>query len=52
MELSIVVPCYNESKSVNEFYDSISSLLSLNKISYELIMVDDGSSDDTLERLK
>ncbi len=51
MKLSVVVPCYNEALSLNEFYDSLSLALKENKISYELIMVDDGSSDDTYQKL-
>ncbi len=51
MKLSIVVPCYNEGLSLNEFYSSLSSALKDNKISYELIMVDDGSTDDTYKKL-
>ena len=51
MKLSVVVPCYNEALSLNEFYDSLSLALKENKISYELIMVDDGSCDDTYQKL-
>lgn len=52
MELSVVVPCYNESETLDEFYESISDALKKEKITYELIMVDDGSSDSTMEKLE
>lgn len=51
MKLSVVVPCYNEGESVNEFYDVFSNTFKNKKISYELIMVDDGSTDATHEKL-
>ena len=52
MNLSVIVPCYNEVQSLIEFHDQISDVLKRNKIDYELIMVDDGSSDGTMETLK
>ena len=47
MQLSVISPCYNEGKSVKEFCLRLKKVLSNKKISYELIMIDDGSSDDT-----
>lgn len=45
MKISIVVPIYNEEENVNALYSAISrSMLQMN-CDYELIMVDDGSSD-------
>lgn len=52
MKLSVVVPCYNEKDSLEKFYDSLTKKIKEEKISYELVMVDDGSSDDTLNILK
>lgn len=52
MKLSVVVPCYNEKDSLEEFYESLTKKIKEEKISYELVMVDDGSSDDTLNILK
>lgn len=52
MKLSVVVPCYNEKDSLEEFYDSLTKKIKEEKISYELVMVDDGSNDDTLNILK
>lgn len=47
MKLSVVVPCYNEGKSINEFYEKLKNTLEERKLSHEIIMIDDGSSDDT-----
>lgn len=52
MELSVVVPCYNESQTLEEFYTSVCTALKKEKITYELIMVDDGSCDNTMEILE
>lgn len=52
MQLSIVVPCYNEAPTLEEFYDMTTNFLVDEKMKYELIMVDDGSTDDTFIKLK
>lgn len=52
MTLSVVVPCYNESESVDEFHKKITEVLKKEKLTYELIYVDDGSYDDTERKLK
>lgn len=56
MKLSIVIPCYNESKVISETFSRISALAGRwrdeSLISdYELIFVDDGSTDDTFDQL-
>ena len=50
--LSIIVPCYNEQEALPLFYDEISKVLKKLKENYELILVNDGSSDNTLEVMK
>ena len=45
VEISIVVPIYNEQDNVEAVYSAISSALRAMGCSYEIIMVDDGSSD-------
>lgn len=50
--LSIIVPCYNEQESVPLFYHEITEVLSQMPCSYELIFINDGSRDGTLEELK
>ena len=50
--LSIVVPCYNESKLIDKTISSISISLKYNHISnYEIILVDDKSNDGTVTKL-
>lgn len=50
--ISVVVPCYNEQDTVKGFYDACVSVLESSGYSFEIIFVDDGSSDATAERLK
>jgi glycosyltransferase involved in cell wall biosynthesis len=50
--ISAVVPAFNEEESINEFYKVLSAnLVKLDK-NYEIVFVDDGSTDYTLELLK
>jgi glycosyltransferase involved in cell wall biosynthesis len=50
--LSLVIAVYNEEECVEELYSTVSSVMrSLGK-SYEILFVDDGSKDSTLELLK
>lgn len=45
--LSIVIPSYNEEKNVSLIYKEIVKNIDKNRYSYELIFVNDGSSDST-----
>ena len=47
MDLSVVVPVYNEELSVRPLYEAISKALNKLNLSYEILFVDDGSSDNT-----
>ncbi|SEA29590.1 glycosyltransferase family 2 protein [Psychroflexus halocasei] len=47
MQLSIVIPLLNEDESINELFDWIHQVMQKNKFSYELIFVDDGSTDNS-----
>jgi len=49
--LSIVVPMYNESENVWLFYERLKKVLDQIGESYEIICVNDGSTDDTIEKL-
>jgi glycosyltransferase involved in cell wall biosynthesis len=51
MDLSIVVPLYNEVESLPELSDWINRVLTSNKLSYELILVDDGSTDGSWDQI-
>ena len=47
MDLSIVIPLYNESESIDELNTLINSVLCNLNIDYELIYIDDGSTDNS-----
>ena len=47
MELSIVIPLLNENESIEELHQWISSSLDKHKYKYEIIFVDDGSTDNS-----
>ncbi len=49
MDLSIVIPFYNEEDSIKPLYDAVTDAMSELPYSYELILVDDGSKDNTLK---
>lgn len=44
-EVSVVVPVYNEEESLAELYEKIRGVLEKNNYTFELIFVDDGSTD-------
>lgn len=52
MDLSIVVPIYNEEESITFLYERVTSALANTALVYELILVDDGSSDRSFLLLK
>jgi len=52
VELSIVVPVYNEEKAIQGFLEKLKDVLKNVKVSHEIIAVDDASSDKTYDRLK
>ena len=47
IDISIVVPLFNEEESLPELSQWIARVMSLNKFSYQLILVDDGSTDSS-----
>jgi len=51
-KLSIIVPCFNEEESIPYFYDEVKKVTKNMDIKLELIFVDDGSRDKTLEVIK
>jgi len=52
MDISIVIPLLNEEESINELFDWIARVMQSNRFSYEVIYVDDGSTDNSFRVLK
>lgn len=52
MDISIVIPAYNEEKNVEILYKKIKTVLDRLNKKYEIIYIDDGSTDDTFNVLK
>jgi polyisoprenyl-phosphate glycosyltransferase len=50
-ELSIVTPAFNEAAGIDRFFERLSRVLERLALSYEIVLVNDGSTDDTLARL-
>ena len=48
--LSIVVPCFNEEETVDIYYEAATKVLNTMDLEYEIIFVNDGSKDRTLEK--
>lgn len=47
MDLSIIIPLFNEAESLSPLYDWIKRVMDENKFSYEIIFINDGSTDDS-----
>lgn len=47
MDISIVVPSFNEAESIPELYEWIVRVMKANAFTYEIIFVDDGSTDSS-----
>jgi glycosyltransferase involved in cell wall biosynthesis len=50
--ISAVIPVYNEKESLDKFYPRLTDALKKIDNSYEIIFIDDGSTDNSLEILK
>lgn len=50
--LSIVIPAYNEAGVIEHTLNSVREYLAYTQFTWEIIVVDDGSTDDTTERAK
>lgn len=51
-DVSVVVPIYNEVESIPHLLEAIASTLTASELSYEIICVDDGSSDGSADFLR
>ncbi len=52
IDLSIIIPLYNEFESLSELSAWIAKVLDNTKLSYEIIFVDDGSTDHSWEKIQ
>ena len=52
MLLSIIVPCYNEGESIKYTYQEIKKVVNNISIQHEIVFINDGSKDNTLQILK
>lgn len=50
--LSLVIPIYNEEESIFQLYENIIDIMEKINKKYEVILIDDGSTDNSYERLK
>ena len=51
-DLSLVVPCHNEEKNVHAFFERVKDVFDGSGVSYEIVYVNDGSSDGTMAQLR
>ena len=49
MDISVVIPLYNEAESIAELYEWIDKVMKANGFSYEVIFINDGSTDRSWE---
>ena len=49
MLITVIIPCYNEKKTIKQIVDKI---INLKNLKFQIIIVDDGSSDGTSDILK
>lgn len=52
MDISVIVPLYNEDESLPELTAWIERVMETNRFSYEVVMIDDGSNDSSWEVIK
>lgn len=52
MDISVVVPLYNEAESLPELTAWIERVMNDNKFTYEVLLIDDGSTDDSWRVIK
>lgn len=52
MQISVVIPLLNEEDSLMELYNWIVTVLRSNSLSYEIIFIDDGSTDSSWQKIR
>lgn len=52
-DISVIVPCFNEAKSLPGFLREISDIMTeMSELNFEILFINDGSVDDTLQILQ
>lgn len=51
-DISLIIPCYNEQESLPAFFEEVTGVLAGMSCTYELLFVNDGSEDNTLNMLR
>ena len=52
MDISIIIPLYNEVDSLSELCSWINDVMKKNKYSYEILLIDDGSKDNSWNKIE
>ncbi|MBQ2897222.1 MAG: glycosyltransferase family 2 protein [Clostridia bacterium] len=52
MKISLIVPCYNEQEALPLFFDEVTKVMKSLSCDYEILFINDGSKDNTLNLLK
>ena len=52
MDISVVIPLLNEEESLQELHDWIANIMQSNRYLYEIIFIDDGSTDNSWKIIK
>lgn len=51
-DISVVIPLYNEKESIGELYRWIEKVVKENNLSYQIVFIDDGSTDGSWEEIE
>lgn len=52
LDISVIVPAFNEEESITELNEWISRVMTTHGFSYEILLIDDGSTDGTWEKTR
>ena len=52
IDLTVLIPAYNASNCISDLVNTIVEVLNIQKISYEILIIDDNSSDQTWEKIR
>ena len=52
MEISIIIPVYNEEDNINMLYDRLKSVMKRLDVGFEMIFINDGSKDNSMAMIR